>query len=308
VLIQQHRGTEAALEAFDTVWRTYPPLADYAAVPLAEAAASRDDLAMLENLVSALTQHYPYSLHLPSIHLMLAQTQHRLGHRELARATVAQVLQTYPSHPFAPEALWLRAQLEEEAGHIAKAAIAFKYLSDTYPQHGRAVAAFQRSRQLLQRLPATQRPRIDPAHELNLLDHLIKARRWTEIQPRLKALAPLVQDDPRHAHLLLLQAIAAQRQRQLPQAMTRLKRLLIRYPQSPERAEAHYRLAQLYRRQGDQNKRETHLRHAIAQLDDAEWAPKAALQLALIFEQQERLAQAGDLYRHIALAAMMAAR
>ncbi|PON15680.1 hypothetical protein C2W62_22510 [Candidatus Entotheonella serta] len=118
------------------------------------------------------------------------------------------------------------------------------------------------------------------------------------MQRRFKTLAPLVQKRPQHSRLLLLQALAAQRQRRLPQAMTLLKRLLVRYPKSPERAEAHYRLAQLYRRRGRkgyQNKRETHLRHAMAQRHDAEWAPKAALKLALIFEQQQDLAQASDL-------------
>ncbi len=302
VLMQQHHGTEAALDAFHTVWRTYPPLADYAAKTLAEAAATRHDLAMLEDLASALTERYPYSLHLPSIHLLLAQTQYRLGHREQARARVAHVLQTYPSHPSAPDAFFLRAQLEEEAGHIAKAAITFKHVGDTYPSHQRAVAAFKRSRQLLQRLPAAQRPRIDPEREFTTLTSLIKARRWPEVHRRLKALTPIVKNDPRHAQLLLLQAIATQRQRRLPQAMTLLKRLLIRYPQSPQRAEAHYRLAQLYHRRGQkgyQDQRKTHLRHAIAQRHDSEWAPKAALKLALIFEQQQKLAQASDLYRQI---------
>ncbi len=185
---------------------------------------------------------------------------------------------------------------------MVKAAITFKHLGDTYPQHERAAAAFKRSRQFLQRLAAKQRPQIDPEHELDTLGRLIQARRWTEVQQRFKELAPLVQDNPQHPRLLLLQAKAAQRQRRWTQAMTLLKRLLIRYPQSPERAEAHYRLAQLYRRQrpkGYQDKRETHLRHAIAQRHDAEWAPKAALKLALIFEQQQNLTQASDLYRHV---------
>ncbi len=302
VLLQRHRGAEAALEAFDTVWRAYPPLADYAAMALAEAAAARGDLARLKDLVNALTQHYSYSRHLPSIHLLLAQTQHRLGHLEQARTTVDHILQTYPSHPSAPDAFMLRARLEEAAGHLAKAALTLKHVGDTYPRYEQAERAFQRRRKLLQRLPATQRPRIDPDHEFTTLDRLIKARRWTEVQRRLKSLAPLVQNRPQRARLLLLQAIVAQRQRRLPQAMTLLKRLLIRYPKSPERAEAHYRLAQLYRRRGrkgHQEQRETHLRHAMAQRHDAVWAPKAALKLALISEQQQHLSQASDLYRHV---------
>ncbi len=302
VLVQKHQGPAAALDAFDAVWRTYPPLADYAALALAQAAAARRDLTALETWVRVLTERYPYSLHLPSIHLLMAQTQHRLGHREQARATVAHILQTHPLHPSAPDAFFLRAQLEEKAGRIAKAALTLKHLGDTYPRHERASAALQRSRQLLQRLPTKQRPQLDPAYEFSALERLIKARHWTEVRQRFKALAPQVQKRPQHARLLLLQAIAAQRQRRLPQAMTLLKRLLVRYPQSPERAEAHYRLAQLYRRRrqkGYQDQREIHLRHAIAQRHDTEWAPKAALKLALIFEQQQHLAQASDLYRHV---------
>lgn len=302
VLMQKHHGAAAALDGFNTVWHTYPPLADYAAKTLAEAAATRHDIAVLETLVRGLTERYPYSLHLPSMQLLLAQTQYHPDRHEQARATVAHVLQTYPDHPVAPAAFFLRAQLEEKAGRIAKAALTFKHIGDTYPRHERAVSALQRSRRLLQRLPAAQRPRLDPTHELNALEGLIKARRWSEVQRRFKTLAPLVQKRPQHSRLLLLQALAAQRQRRLPQAMTLLKRLLVRYPKSPERAEAHYRLAQLYRRRGRkgyQNKRETHLRHAMAQRHDAEWAPKAALKLALIFEQQQDLAQASDLYRHV---------
>ncbi len=302
MLMKKHHGATAALDAFNIVWRHYPPLADYAAKALAEAAAARDDLAMLQALVSVLTQRYSYSLNLPSTHLLLAQTQHRLGDNQQARATVTHILQTYPSHPSATDALFLRAQLDEEAGYITKAANTFKYLGETYPKHERAVDAFQRGRQLLQQLPAGQRPQIDPDRILNTLDGLIKARRWTEVQRRFKELEPLVQNNARHPRVLLLKALAAQRQRRLPQAITLLKRLLIRYPQSPERAEAHYRLALLYRRQGRkryQDQSKTHLRHAIAQRHDAVWAPKAALKLARMTEQQQDLAQASDLYRHL---------
>jgi soluble lytic murein transglycosylase len=299
VLTQEQHGVEAALDAFNMVLRTYPPLADYAAPSLAEAAASRNDHTTLEALLSTLTQHYPYSLHLPSIHLLLATTYHRLGDHQRAHDAVVHVLQTYPSHPSVPDALFLRAQLEEKAEHIAKAAITFKSLGETYPQHELAEIAFKRSRQLLQRLPASQRPRIDPEHELNTLDSLIKARLWTEVQPRFKALAPLVQDHPQHPRFLLLQAMAAQGQRRLPQAVTLLERLLIDYPQSPERAAAHYHLALWYRRRGHQDKSNTHLRHAMAQRHDTEWAPKAALALALIFEQQAHVDEAIDLYRYM---------
>jgi TolA-binding protein len=128
VLPQEQHGVEAALEAFNMVLRTYPPLADYAAQSLAEAATSRDDHTTLEALLSTLTQHYPYSLHLPSIHLLLATTYHRLGDHQRAHDAVVHVLQTYPSHPSVPDALFLRAQLEEKVEHIAKAAITFKSL------------------------------------------------------------------------------------------------------------------------------------------------------------------------------------
>jgi soluble lytic murein transglycosylase len=299
VLTQEQHGVEAALDAFNTVWRAYPPLADYAAHALAEAAAARNDYTTLAELLSTMTQRYPYSLHLPSMYLLLAQTQHRLGHDQRALDILSHLLQTDPSHPSIPDALFLRAQLETEAEHIAKAATTFKSLGDTYPQHELAEVAFKRSRQLLQRLPAAQRPRLDPEHEFNVLDSLITARLWSELQQRLQELAPLVHDHPQHSRFLLLQAMAAQGQRRFPQAMTLLKRLLIDYPQSLERAAAHYHLALLYRRQGQQDKVQTHFRHAMAQPHDKEWAPQAALKLALLFEQQEAFNQASDLYRHL---------
>ena len=299
MLQQEQRGGEAARSAFEIVWLSYPPLADYAVHALAKAAAARGDDARLRELVDALSQRYPYSLHLPSVRLLLAQTQRRLGHRQQAFDTVARVLQTSPTHDVIPEALVLRAKLEEEAGQIAKAALTFKRMGDAYPRHAQAASAFKRSRQLLKRLPAAQRPHLNPEDELNALDNLMQARRWGEMQQRFTELAPLMRNHPRQPHFLLLQAIVAQRRRRLSQAMTLLQRLLIHYPNSPERAEAHYRLAQLYRRKGRRDQRETHLRHAMAQRRDAEWAPKAALKLARIFESQNDLDQASDLYRQV---------
>ena len=301
-LIEKLQGREASVSDFQTVWRTYPPLADYAANVLAQAAADRRDLDTLAQLVPTLAERYPDSRHVPTAYLLLAQTQHRLGHVAQARATVAHILQTYSAHPAAPKALMLRAQLEEEAGQIAAAALTFKHVGETYPRHDQAPLAFKRSRQLFKRLPSNQRPQLDPEDEFPVLQRLLKARRWPELQRRLKALRPLVQATPSHPRLLLMQAIVAQKQRRLPHAITLLKRLLVRYPQSPERAEAHYRLAQLYRRRGRQkyrHQRETHLRHAMAQHHDTVWAPKAALKLAQMFEQQQDLSQASDLYRHV---------
>lgn len=299
ILERQHHGAEAALDAFDVVWRTYPPLADYAARPLAEAAATRNDLATLETLVSTLTQRYPDSLHLPSIRLLLAHTQRRLEQPQQARAVVAQILLHDPLHPAAPDALFLRAQLNEDAGRIAQAAETFRHFGETYPRHERAPAAFKRSRQLHRQLPAAKRPPIDPERVLKTLDSLIKARHWIEVNQRLRELAPQVKNSPLHARFLLSSAITAQRQRRWPQAVTHLKRLLIRYPQSPERAEAHYRLALLYRRQGHKDSGETHLRHAVAQRHDNVWAPKAVLKLAKMFEHQKDFEEAGRLYRHL---------
>ncbi len=298
-LTLKHHGAEASHKAFDLVWRTYPPLADYAAKVLAEAAAKRGDMASLETWVNTLAQRYPYSLHLPSLRLLLAQAQQRLGHRQQARETVAQILLNDPSHPSTPDALFLRAQLDEDAGHTARAAGTFQHVGETYPRHKHASTAFKRSRQLHRQLPVAQRPAVDPERVLNTLPGLIKARRWIEVKRRLQALIPLVQNSPLHARALLFSAIVAQRQRRLRQAVTQLKHLLIRYPKSPERAEAHYRLAQLYRQQGQKDKGKTHLRHAVAQRHDPIWAPKAALKLAQIFEHQKKWTEAVGLYRHL---------
>ena len=176
-MLQQEQGrAKAAREAFESVWTSYPPLADYAAHALAETA--RDDHARLTELADALAQRYPHSLHLPSLRLLLAQAQRRFGQRQQALATLARVLQAEPSHRVIPEALFLRGQLEEDAGQIAKAALTFKQMGDAYPRHAQAASAFKRSRELLQRLPAAQRPRFNPEDELDAIDKLIKARRW----------------------------------------------------------------------------------------------------------------------------------
>ncbi|MDH3604285.1 MAG: outer membrane protein assembly factor BamD, partial [Candidatus Tectomicrobia bacterium] len=103
-LAQHLQHDDAARDAYSLVWLTYPPLADYAAWEIAQAAAERDDLPALAAIVNALERQYPTSLRLPDSQLLLAQTQHRLEQVDAAAATVNHFLQSYPLHHAVPNA------------------------------------------------------------------------------------------------------------------------------------------------------------------------------------------------------------
>jgi soluble lytic murein transglycosylase len=297
-LAQRLQQDDAARDAYNLVWLAYPPLADYAAWELAQTAAERDDLPVLEAMVNTLARQYPTSLRLPDSQLLLAQTQHRLGQADAAATTVHHFLQSYPFHHAIPNALFLQAQLAEEANDPA-AAHRFRHLGESYPQHDLASIALHRSRHLMPQLPAPQR-RSEVQPDLTILNRLIEARHWPEVEQRLEQLTKAAPSSIPASRILLMQAIVAQKRHQQREATALLQQLLLRYPNSAERAEAHYRLAQLYHRQDQHPASDTHFRHAIAQPYDAVWTPTALLRFARILEDRDELDEASRLYHKMA--------
>jgi soluble lytic murein transglycosylase len=298
-LAQRLQHDEVARDAYRLVWLAYPPLADYAAWEIAQAAAERDDLAALKAIANALAQQYPTSLRLPESQLLLAQTQHRLGQVDAAASTVNDFLQSYPVHHAVPNALFLQAQLAEEANDPATAAHRLRHLGESYPQHALASIALRRSRQLVAQLPASQpAPEVQP--DLAILDRLIEARHWPEVEHRLEQLTRAPAPSIPASRILLMRAIMAQKRRQTREAATLLQQMLLRYPNGAGRTEAHYRLAQLYRRQGKHTASDTHYRHAITQPHDAVWTPKALLRFARIVDDRNELDEASRLYHQMA--------
>lgn len=298
-LAQRLQHDDAARDAYHLVWLAYPPLADYAAWELAQRAAERDDLPVLEAIVNTLARQYPTSLRLPDSQLLLAQTQHRLGQVDAAAATVNRFLQSYPLHHAVPNVLFLQAQLAEKANDPAAAAHRLRHLGESYPQHDLASIALRRSRQLVPQLPASQRTS-ETQPDLAILDRLIEARHWPEVEQRLEQLKKAAPSSLPASRILLIRASVAQKRRQPREATALLHQLLLRYPNSAERAEAHYRLAQLYHHQDNHTASDTHFRHAIAQPHDAVWTPKALLRFAHILEDRNELDEAGRLYQQVA--------
>ncbi len=296
---QRLQDSDDARRAWTLVWLTYPPLADYASWEIVQDAAQRDDLRALQATVAALGAQYPHSLWLPESQLLLAQTQRRLGQATQAQDTVETFLRAHPSHASVPQAFWLQAQLAEDGGDTAHAARLLRRLGESHPHHALAATAFSRSRQLFATLPASQRPNRDPEEEMATLNQLIQARNWPEVDARVRRLKPINLPAALAARLLLSRAVAAQQRRQRREAIALFERFLLLYPKHPERAEAHYRLAQLYRRQKKQTASETHYRHAAAQHGDPIWAPKALLDLARLLVKRNDLTAASQLYQQL---------
>src|SRR5262249_28952972 len=88
ILAQKLADMPSALHAFTQVWHCYPPLADYAAWEMAQYYAAQALLPELQDTVSALAQHYPFSRLVPHGQFLLGQTQQRLGHIADAQATI----------------------------------------------------------------------------------------------------------------------------------------------------------------------------------------------------------------------------
>jgi soluble lytic murein transglycosylase len=298
-LAQRLQEPTMAQRAFTFVWLTYPPLADYAAWELAQYHAAQNDLAALEALVATLARRYPASLLLPDSQLLLAQTQWRLGQASAARMTLGRFLHDHTAHRSQPEALFLLAQIAEANGEIGRAAELFQRLGESFPHHALAGSALAQGRQLLDQLPAAQRPALDAERLLATIEPLARARHWPEVEARLYLLAQLQQPATLAPRVLLAHAAVAMRRRRWGEAQTLLQRLQHHYSQSDQAAQGDYLLAQLLRRQGKETESEAHYQRVIRQYGQSSWAAEALLELAELFAEREQPGMAAQLLQRL---------
>jgi soluble lytic murein transglycosylase len=299
-LAQHLQEPETAQRAFTLVWLAYSPLADYAAWELAQYHAAQDDIAALEALVSTLTQRYAASLLLPDSQLLLAQTQWRLGQANAARMSLGRFLHDYPTHRSQPEALFLLAQIAEANGESSRAAELWQRLGEASPQHALAGIALHRGREILEQLPAQQRPSPDAEHLLASIEPLARAQHWSEVEARLRTLAQLTQPADLAPRVLLVQATVAMRRHRWSEAQTLLQRLPHTSLQREHAAQGEYLLAQLSRRQGNDTESATHYQRVIRQYGQSPWAAEAMLALAEILEGRDQLGDAAKLLQRLA--------
>jgi soluble lytic murein transglycosylase len=300
ILAQRLQQPDTAQRAYTLVWLAYPPLADYAAWELAQYHAAQDDVDTLDTLVTTLSRRYPASLLLPNCQLLLAQTQWRLGRAAEARMTLGRFLHEYPSHRAQPEALFLLAQIAEANGERVRAAELLQQLGEASPRHALAAAAFRQGRMLLEQVPATQRPPVDPDRLLATIDPLVRAQQWPEVEARLSTLTQLQPSAALVPRTLLVQAIVASRRRRWREAETLLQRLQHDYPQSEQVAQSSYLLAQLFRRQGKEAESEPYYLQVITQHAESPWAAEALLELADLLAGRDQFSEASVLLQRVA--------
>ncbi len=299
-LSQRLKDIAAAKRDFRLIWHSWPRLADYAAWELAQYHAEHDDLSALQAIVTTLTRQYPFSRMLPEAQLVLAQTQRRLGQVTRARATLERFLEAHASHRSVPEALLLRAELAADSGEAVRAAETLRLLGEAYPRHALTSTAFRRSRQLLAEIPAAQHPQLSPTYLLTSIEPLARARRWQEVQARLRTLAELEPPHPLAPRILLTRGTVAWRRHRLQEARTLLRQFIRRYPQDPHLAQAHYVLAQLYRHRKQHASSDKHYRHVITHYGRSPWAAKSLLALARWHDKQQQHTTAAELYERLA--------
>lgn len=297
---QQQQYTDIAQRYFTLAWLTYPSLADYAAWELAQLYAAQDNLPALQAIVTALKAQYPNSLVLSDATLLLAQTQRRLDRTDAAMATLERLLAAHPSHHVIPEARWLLATIAQDKGKILRAATALRRLGETAPRNTRATKAFRRSRKLLARLPAARRPRPDAAHLLATIPDLVRAKRWEEVQLRLKELTALPHSPKLAPRIMLTRGSVAFRRRRYSEAKKWLQTFINRYPRHDRIAEAHYLLARVYRRQRHTDSSEEHYQYVIRHHSHSQWAAKSLLALAKMAEKADDFPKAAALYQRMA--------
>lgn len=305
VLAQKLQDPETARQAFERVWQGYPPLADYAAWEMVQYEAARDRLPSLQKLVSALIERYPFSYLVPESHLLLARTQHRLGHCAPARTTLERLLHEvadYPvDHPVRPEAMAFLGQVYEDCGELALAAQTLRHLGESYPRDRRAAAALRRSRELVAGLPEPP-PQPDPEQLLASIDRLAEGQLWQEIDARLTALARVSPAEALALAVLLKRAGVEVRRGRLPEARAALQDILRQYPQGSHLAEVYYLLGVVAQRQQQPGESLRAYETALAQPPAAPWTPKVLWALARLYEERQALNKASALYLRLAQA------
>ena len=304
MLTQKLQDPDTARQAFERVWQGYPPLADYAAWEMVQYDASRDRLPGLQKTVIALAKRYPFSHLLPESQLVLARTQHRLGHSAPARATLERLLRDttdHPvDHPVRPEAMAFLGQLYEEHGELELAAQTLRRLGESYPRDRRAVVALRHGRELFARLPETPRLPPDPEQLLTSIDRLAEGQLWQEIDARLATLATFAPSEALGLNVLLKRAAVEVRRGRLAEASAVLQDVLERYPQGPHLVEAYYLLGTVYQRQNQPGDSLQAYETGLVQPSTAPWTPKILWTLARLQEERQDLARASTLYQRLA--------
>jgi soluble lytic murein transglycosylase len=249
-LAQHLQDAPTARQAFTQVWRTYPPLADYAAWELAQDDAAHDRLPALQETVMAMAEHYAFSRLVPDGQLLLARTQHRLGRVPQAQATLEHLLETHAEAPIRPEALAFLGQISEETGDLRRAFQTLQHLGESFPRHPGAAEALEHSRQILARLPAEERSPPEPGPLLASIDALAEAQLWQEVEARLATLSALTEPPSLVLKVLLKRAGVAIRRQHLADASAMLQEIQRRFPQGTHLAEVQNLLTIVRRRQG----------------------------------------------------------
>ncbi len=298
-LAQKLQGPETARQAFERVWRGYPPLADYAAWEMVQYDAAHDLLPTLQKTVTTLAERYPFSCLLPESQLVLARAQHRLGQSAPARAMLERLLRDTTDHPILPEALAFLGQVYEDRGEFDLAAQTLRRLGEIYPREKQAVVALRHSRELFARLPEAQRPAPDPEQLLTSIDRLVEGQLWQEIDARLTTLDTLALPETLVLKMLLKRGAVEVRRGRLMEASTILQDILRRYPQGAHLAEAYYWLGTAYQRQNQLANSIQVYEMGLAQPPTSSWTAKILWALARLQEERQELARAIELYQHL---------
>jgi TolA-binding protein len=228
------------MRAFNQVWRTYPPLADYAAWEIAQYYAAQDRLPELQETVIALAAQYPFSRLVPDGQLLFARTQHRLAWVPQAQATLESLLETHAEYPSHPEALAFLGQIYEETGDLRRAFQTFQQFGESFPRHPYAAKALEHSRQILVKLPAEERPQPEPGPWLASIDALAEAQLWQEVEARLATLSAFTEPPSLVLKVLLKRAAVAIRRQRLADASAILQEIRQRFPKGAHLAEVQY--------------------------------------------------------------------
>ena len=249
-LAQHLQDAPTAVQAFTQVWRTYPPLADYAAWELAHYDAAQDRLPALQETVRAMAEHYPFSRLVPDGQLLVARTQHRLGQVPQAQATLEHLLETAGDAPARPEALLFLGQIYEETGDVRRAFQTFQQFGASFPRHPSAAGALAHSRQILVKLPVEQHPPPEPEPLLASIDALAAAQLWPEVEARLATLSAFTEPPALVLKVLLKRAAVAIRRRRLADASAVLQEITRRFPKGAHLGEVDYLWTIVRQRQG----------------------------------------------------------
>jgi len=298
-LAQKLQDPDTARRAFERVWKGYPPLADYAAWAMVQYDAAHDLLPTLQKTVTTLAERYPFSRLLPESRLVLARTQHRLGHSAPARATLERLLRDSAAQSIHAEAMAVLGQVYEDRGEFDLAAQILQRLGETHPRDKQAAMALRHSRELLARLPEAPRPP-DPEQLLASIDRLAEGQLWQEIEARFNTLDTLSLPETLVVKVLMKRGAIAVRRGSLTEASAVLQGVLRRYPQGGHLAEAYYLLGSVYQRQNQPTDSMQVYEMGLAQRPTFPWTAKMLWTLARLQEERQELLRAIALYQRLA--------